>query len=58
MCVEPFREATRLRAGQPSVRVSISDTGKRFFSSPKCPERLWGPLSLMFSGYRGRFSWG
>ena len=27
--------------------------GGRFFSSPKRPDRLWGPPSLIFSGYRG-----
>jgi len=26
-----------------------------FSSSPKCPRRLWGPLSLLFSGNRGYF---
>jgi hypothetical protein len=24
---------------------------KRFFSSPKCPDQLWGPTSLLFDGY-------
>ena len=26
-----------------------------FFSFPKLPDRLWGPPSLLFSGYRGSF---
>jgi len=26
--------------------------GNGFFSSVKCPERLWGPPRLLFSGYR------
>jgi len=28
-------------------------TGKRFFSTPTRPVRLWGPRSSLFSGYRG-----
>ena len=28
---------------------------KRFFSSPKCPDRLRGPPSLQFNGYRRLF---
>jgi len=28
---------------------------KRFSSCPKCPDWLWGPLSLLFIGYRGSF---
>jgi hypothetical protein len=28
---------------------------KRFLSSPKRPDRLWGPPSLIFSRYRGSF---
>jgi hypothetical protein len=25
------------------------------FESPKCPDQLWGPPSLLFSGYQGSF---
>jgi len=28
-------------------------SGKRFLSSPKYPDRLWGPPSLLFNRYRG-----
>jgi hypothetical protein len=27
--------------------------GKRFFSSPQCPDMLWGPPSLLSKGYGG-----
>jgi hypothetical protein len=30
---------------------SYPDRGKRFFCSPKRPDRLWGPPSFLFSGY-------
>jgi hypothetical protein len=29
--------------------------GSRFVSSPQCPDRLWGPPSLLSNGHRGRF---
>jgi hypothetical protein len=32
------------------VRVSVK---ARSFSSPRCPDRLWGPPSLLSNGYRG-----
>ena len=28
-----------------------------YFSSPKCPDLLWGPPSVLFSWYWGSFSW-
>jgi hypothetical protein len=31
------------------------DRGKRFFSPPNLPDRLWGPPSLLFGGHRGSF---
>jgi hypothetical protein len=32
---------------------SIPDEGWKFFSSPPCPDRLWGPSSLLSNGYGG-----
>jgi hypothetical protein len=34
------------------VRVPV---GPRIFTSPYCPDRLWGPTSLLSYGYRGPF---
>jgi hypothetical protein len=31
---------------------SISDRGKRFFASPKRPDRLWNPCKFLFSGHQ------
>jgi hypothetical protein len=28
---------------------------KRFLSSPKCPDWLWSPTTLLFNGYGGSF---
>jgi hypothetical protein len=44
-----------LRAGQPGDRGSIPGGGKGFFLYPLCPDRLWGPPSLLYNGYRGSF---
>jgi hypothetical protein len=36
-----------------------SDSGReKFFTSPCCPNCLWGPPNLMFNGYLGLFFWG
>jgi hypothetical protein len=37
-------------------RGSIPGRLKIFFSSPQCPDRLWGPSNLILNGYRGRIS--
>jgi hypothetical protein len=39
----------------PDGSDSIPGRGN-FFSSPQLPGRLWGPPSLLSSGYRGPFS--
>ena len=45
---------TGLRDGQRRNRGWISGKGKRFISSLKFPDRLWDPLTLLFSAYRGK----
>jgi hypothetical protein len=47
-----------LQTGRPGDLVSIPGRGKGFFLYPLCPERLWGPPSLLYNGYRGSFSLG
>lgn len=34
---------------------SIPGTIKRFFSSPDCPDRIWGPSIFIYIGYAGPF---
>jgi hypothetical protein len=36
------------------VRVRVP-VGSRIFSSPRRPDRLWGPPSLLYNGYRRIF---
>jgi len=40
------------------IGASIPGGGWEFFSSPPCPERLWGPSNLLFNLYEGLFPWG
>jgi hypothetical protein len=48
-----------LRTGPPGDRGSIPGRGeKRSFLYPLCPDRLWGPASLLYNGYRGPFPGG
>jgi len=42
-----------VRTGRPRNRGSFPDSGKRFSSSPKHPDRLWDPPGLLFNVYRG-----
>jgi hypothetical protein len=37
------------------VRVPV---GSRIFTSPYRPDQLWGPLNLLYNGYRGLFPGG
>jgi hypothetical protein len=32
-------------------QIWIQSIGKRFFSTPQCPDRLWWPFSLLSNGY-------
>jgi hypothetical protein len=41
-----------LDGGEVAVLVPV---GSRIFSSPRCPDRLWGPPSLLSDGYPGLF---
>jgi hypothetical protein len=43
-----------LRTGRLKVRSSSPGKGK-VFSSPRCPDRFWGPPSLLSNGYRWLF---
>jgi hypothetical protein len=36
-------------------RGSIPSRDKRYFFSPQCPDQLWGPPTLLSSGYWGLF---
>jgi hypothetical protein len=38
-----------------TVRGSNCGRSKRFYPSPKRPDRLWSPSSLIFNGYRGSY---
>jgi len=50
--------AARLQAGQARNYSSIPSRNKRFFSSPKHPNQLWRPASLLITGYLEFFPWG
>jgi len=52
--IERFSKTTELRAERSGFYGSIPGRSWEIFSSPSCPERLWGPPN----GYRGVFPWG
>lgn len=43
---------TRLQPGQLRNGGSMPGRDKRLFSSPKCPDLLWGQRNLVFNRYR------
>jgi hypothetical protein len=47
-----------LRAGRTDDRGSVPGRGWEFSSSTPCPDRLWGPPSLLSNGYHGLLPWG
>jgi hypothetical protein len=53
-------QSVQRRATGWTIRVLGFDSrrGLEIFSSPPRPERLWGPLSLLYNGYQGLFPWG
>jgi hypothetical protein len=48
MWIKLWSLVTRLRMDD---RGSIPGRSREFLSSPPCPDRLWGPPSLLSSGY-------
>jgi hypothetical protein len=60
-CLSCYRESVirivdTLWPGRPTIRVSVSVRNKTVFSSPKPPDRLYNPSSLIPNSYRGCFS--
>jgi hypothetical protein len=50
-----IRYSDRLHARRSRDQGSIPDRGKRFFSFPQRPDRLWGLPSLLSNGYLSSF---
>jgi hypothetical protein len=55
-CGSSVSTVTRLWTGRPRTCGSIPERGKTFSSFPKRLDRLWGPTTHLFGGYR-RFWW-
>jgi hypothetical protein len=49
---QEYKRDYRMKAEGRSSRLG---KGASFFSSPRYPDRFWGPPSLLSSGYRGHF---
>jgi hypothetical protein len=47
--------ATGYRLDDQGVRARVL-VGSRIFTSPHCPDQLWGPPKLLSNGYWGAFS--
>lgn len=47
-----------LDTGCASKNCACIPEGQDIFSSPNYPDQLWGPLSLLFTGFRGALKWG
>jgi hypothetical protein len=56
ICLHKLRKTSviwRWMTQKLSVIVSRYKFGRKLFSSPLCPARLWDPFSLLSNGYRG-----
>jgi hypothetical protein len=51
---QPFQNPTDQAMGCTNGGLDPSRS-KRFFSSQKCPDWFWVPLTLLLNGYRGLF---
>jgi hypothetical protein len=54
-CVIRIRRVYSDQTKGRTVQGSNPGRGKIFFSSPKRPDRLWCPPSILLNGYRGSF---
>jgi hypothetical protein len=52
-----FRILHGMRLGAALIGSSSPGRGWEFFSSPPCPDRHWGPPSLLSRGYPELFHW-
>jgi hypothetical protein len=58
VCVEPGSSVSIVSDYGLDDRGSIPDRGRGFLLYPLRPDRLWGPPSLLYNGYRGSFPLG